>query len=155
MELEERAKSALPLLLLLAIASALGVGVAIVLATVAMLLAAPAYADEGRLVLERPAGLAEAERLFSECEELEDGRVRVVEAYYNPYGEALAGLYLHRLPQQAVIERLSYVVDADVRPAVLTLRQGAALLERIAEIGPGELFRVEVEYRVPRSRWPS
>lgn len=155
MELQERARPALPLLVLLALASALGVGVAIVLATVTMLLAAPAYADEGRLVLERPAGLAEAERLFSECEELEGGRVRVVEAYYNPYDEALAGLYLHRLPQQAVIERLSYAVDQDVRPAVLTLRQGAALIERIAEIGPGELFRVEVEYRVPRSRWPS
>jgi len=152
MEFEERAKPTLPLLLLLALASVLGVGVAIVLATVAMLLAAPAYADQGHLMLERPAGLAEAERLFSECEELEDGRVRVVEAYYNPYDEALAGFYLHRLPRHAVIERLSYVVDPEMRLAVLTLRQGAALVERIAEIGPGELFRVEVEYRVPRSR---
>lgn len=155
MEVEERAKPTLPLLLLLALASVLGVGVAIVLATVAMLLAAPAYADQGRLVLERPAGLAEAERLFSECEALEDGRVRVVEAYHNPYRERLAGVYVYRLPQEAVIERLSYVVDPDMRLAVLTLRQGAALVERIAEIGPGELFRVEVEYRVPRSRWPS
>jgi hypothetical protein len=68
---------------------------------------------------------------------------------------ALAGLYLHRLPPQAVIERLSYAVDPDFRSAVLTLRQGAALVERIGEIGPGELFRVEVEYRVPRWRWPS
>ena len=151
----ERAKPAAPLLLILALASALGVAVAVALAAVAMLLAAPAYADEGRLMLARPAGLAEAERLFSECEALEDGRVRVVEAYYNPYGEALAGLYLHRLPQHAVIERLSYVAEADLRPAVLTLRQGAALVERIEEIGPGELFRVEVEYRVPRWRWPS
>ena len=155
MELEERAKPALPLLLLLALASALGVGVAIVLATLTMLLAAPAYADEGRLVLERPAGLAEAERLFSECEALEDGRVRVVEAYHNPYGEPLAGVYLYRLPHNAVIERLSTVIDPDLRLAVLTLRQGATLVERVAEIGPGELVRVEVEYRVPRSRWPS
>ena len=38
--------------------------VAIVLAGVAMLLAAPAYADEGSLLLERRAGMAEAERLF-------------------------------------------------------------------------------------------
>ena len=93
--------------------------------------------------------------MFSECEALENGRVRVVEAYYNPYAEPLAGLYLHRLPPQAVIERLSYAVDPDFRSAVLTLRQGAALVERIGEIGPGELFRVEVEYRVPRWRWPS
>ena len=151
----EPAKPAQPLFLLLALASALGVAVAVALAALTMLLAAPAYADEGRLVLERPAGLAEAERVFSECEALENGRVRVVEAYYNPYAEPLAGLYLHRLPPQAVIERLSYAVDPDFRSAVLTLRQGAALVERIGEIGPGELFRVEVEYRVPRWRWPS
>lgn len=155
MELEERAKPALPLLLLLALASALGVGVAIVLATVAMLLAAPAYADEGRLVLERSAGLAEAELVFSDCEALEDGRVRVVEVYYNPFGEPLAGVYVYRLPRNAVIERSSFRADAELRRAVLTLRQGAALVERVAEIGPGELFRAEVEYRVPRSRWPS
>ena len=151
----ERAKPATPLLLLLALASALGVAVAVALAAITMLLAAPAYADEGRLVLERPAGLAEAERLFSESQALEDGRVLVVEAYYNPYGEALAGVYLHRLPPHAVIERLSYAADADFRFAVLTLRQGAALVERIEEIGPRALFRVEVEYRVPRWRWPS
>jgi hypothetical protein len=151
----ERAKPAAPLFLLLALASALGVAVAVALAAIAMLLAAPAYADEGRLVLERPAGLAEAERLFSESQLLEEGRVLVVEAYYNPYAEALAGVYLHRLPPRAVIERVSYSADADLRPAVLTLRQGAALVERIEEIGPGALFRVEVEYRVPRSRWPS
>ena len=151
----ERAKAAPPLVLLLALASALGVAVAVALAAIAMLLAAPAYAGEGRLVLESPAGFAEAERLFSESQVLEEGRVLVVEAYYNPYGAALAGVYLHRLPQHAVIERLSYLADADLRPAVLTLRQGAALVERIEEIGPGELFRVEVEYRVPRSRWPS
>src|SRR5919108_5011453 len=81
----ERAKPAAPLFLLLALASALGVAVAVALAAIAMLLAAPAYADEGRLVLERPAGLAEAERLFSESQLLEEGRVLVVEAYYNPY----------------------------------------------------------------------
>ena len=49
------------LLALLAMASALGVAVAIALAGVAMLLAAPAYAGEGSLLLERRGAMAEAE----------------------------------------------------------------------------------------------
>ena len=33
---------------------------------------------------------------------------RVVEAYHNPFDEPLAGVYLYRLPQNAVLERLSF-----------------------------------------------
>jgi hypothetical protein len=160
MELKQQPpRPALPLLVLLAAASALGVAVAIVLAGVAMLLAAPAYADEGSLLLERHAGFAAAELLFAESELLEDGRMRVVEAYRNPFAEPLVGVYLYRLPQSAVIEHLGFSVGVELRPALFTLRQGAALVERTAEIGPGEAVRVELEYRFPRRlpkyRWPS
>jgi hypothetical protein len=53
MENEQAKTPALPLLALLAMASALGVAVAVALAGVAMLLAAPAYAGDGSLLLER------------------------------------------------------------------------------------------------------
>jgi hypothetical protein len=151
MENEEAPRPALPLLALLALASALGVAVAIALAGVAMLLAAPAYADEGSLLLARQGGLAQAELVFEELESQEDGtgvRTRMVAEFYNPFAEPLAGVYVYRLPVNAVLERLSLTPgSADVRPALLTLREGAVLIERTARIGPGEVLRVELEYR--------
>jgi hypothetical protein len=150
---ETPARPALPLLALLALASALGVAVAVALAGVAMLLAAPAYAEEhsqtaGGLLLERDAGLARAELLFAEHEVLEDGATRIVEAYHNPFGERLAGVYLHRLPPGSVLERLSFTLNArETRHAVLTRWDGGALIERTAQIGPGDQLRVELEYR--------
>jgi hypothetical protein len=117
----EPRKAALPLLLLLALASALGVAVAVALAGVAMLLAVPAYAQEGSdsglrdtagsLVLERHGAMAEAERLSAEIESREDGDVlitRVVEVYHNPFDEPLTGFYLYRLPANVVLDRLSF-----------------------------------------------
>jgi hypothetical protein len=155
-ENQEAPKPALPLLLLLGIASALGVAVAIALAGVAMLLAVPAYADEGILLLERRTGLEEAELLFAESESSRDGLTRVVEDHHNPFAEPLVAVYLYRLPSDAVLERLTFAPgSAEVLPAVLTRRQGSALIERAAEIGPGETLRVELEYRVARCRWPS
>jgi hypothetical protein len=148
MDIEPQPKPALPLLALLALASALGVAVAVALAAVAMLLAAPAYADEGSLLLERGAGLAQAALLFAHSESEEEGHRRVVEAYANPFDEPLAGVYLFRLPQNAMLERLSFARGAAApEPALLTLRQGAAVVERTALIGPGETLRVELEYR--------
>jgi hypothetical protein len=149
---EKPARPALPLFVLLALASALGVAVAIALAGVAMLLAAPAYAEQdqaarGGLLLERRAGPAWADLVHAECE-VSEGVTRVVETYHNPYGEPLAGVYLYRLPPDAVLERLSFAVgDAEARPAVLTRRPGGALAEPTAEIGPGETLVVELEYR--------
>jgi hypothetical protein len=148
MENKQLPKPGFPLAMLLALASALGVAVAIALAGVAMLLAAPAYADEGRLLLERRGGLAEATLLFAETESQEDGGTRIVEAYHNPFAEPLAGLYLYRLPEHAIVERLAFTPRIEeARPAVLTLRAGAALVERTAQIGPGETLLVELEYR--------
>jgi hypothetical protein len=150
-EADKPARPALPLLMLLALASALGITVAIVLAGITMLLAAPAYADGGReagLLLERRAGSAWADRVSTLSEPHADGVVRVVEAYQNPYGEPLAAVYLHRLPPDAVVERLVFTLGAAApHAALLTRRPGGVLVERTAEIGPGETLVVELEYR--------
>lgn len=137
METNQPPKPTLPLLVLLALASALGIAVAVALAGVAILLAAPAYAGEGSLLLERPAGVEEAPLLFAETESQEDGpivRTRIVEAFHNPFEERLAGFYLHRLPENAMLERLALTVLAEDA-------------ERTAEIGAGETLLVELEYR--------
>ena len=165
MENQQTPKPTLPLLALLALASALGVTVAIALAGLAMLLAAPAYADEGSLLLARQGGMAHAELVFEEIESQEDRagvRTRMVAEFYNPFAEPLSGVYLYRLPRNAVLERLTFSVlprdeeeDAPpvtAQPALLTLREGAVLIERTAQIGPREVLRVELEYRalIPR-----
>lgn len=149
MDIEPQPKPALPLLALLALASALGIAVAIALAAVAMLLAAPAYADDGDLLLERRGGLARAALLFAQSESEEEGHLRRVEAYANPFDEPLAGVYLFRLPSNAVLERLTFSRGGGApQPALLTLRQGTNLVQHTALLGPGETLRVELEYRV-------
>ena len=157
---EDQPRPTLPLLALLALASVLGIAVAVALAAVAMLLAAPAYAadgvaDVGSLLLERPAGLAPAKLLFAQSDSQEPGHRRVVEAYYNPFGEPLAGVYLYRLPPPgALLERLSFSLGgAEAHHAVLTLRRAGTLVARTGEIPPGETLIIELEYRTrsPRS----
>jgi hypothetical protein len=153
METEKHPRPTLALLALLALASALGVAVAIALAGVTMLIAAPAYADEGSLLLERRAGFARAQLLFAESESDEDGHQRIVEAYHNPFDEPLAGVYLYRLPRNAVLERLAFTFGAaETRPALLTLREGTTVVEHTAKIEPGETLFVELEYRTRSSR---
>ena len=148
MENQVPPKAALPLLALLALASALGVAVAIVLAGVAVLLAAPAYADEGGLMLKRGVRLERARLLFAESASEEDGHERIVEGYYNPFDEPLAGVYVYRLPPNAVLERLAFMPHAfETRHSLLTRRQGRTVVEPTAEIGPGETLLVELEYR--------
>jgi hypothetical protein len=147
-ETQQPPKPALPLLVLLGLASALGVAVAIALAGVALLLAAPAYADEGGLLLERGTRLERAQLLFVESESDEHGHERIVEAYYNPFDQPLAGVYLYRLPPDAVLERLAFAPRAiEARHALLSRRHGASVVEPTAEIGPGETLLVELEYR--------
>lgn len=155
MENNSASRPALPLLILLALASALGVAVAIALAGLAMLLAAPAHAGEGSLLLERKGSLAPAERLSAESESFLDGHTRVVETYHNSFAEPLAGVYVYRLPQHAVLERLTFTLGDDgmaPRLAVLTWTEGAALLEHAGELGAGETLRVELEYRTRNPR---
>jgi hypothetical protein len=61
-------------------------------------------------------------------------------------------VYLYRLPRNAVLEHLSFSLGA-VEPhhALLTHKQGATLIERTTEIGPGETLLVELEYRSRRT----
>jgi hypothetical protein len=155
MENEQAKTPAVPLLVLLAMASALGVAVAVALAGVAMLLAAPAYAGEGRLLLERRGAMAEAERVSAEVESREEGEAvmtRVVEVYHNPFAETLPGVYLYRLPPNVVLERLSFTPKAPAQPALLTRRQTAGLVEPTQTLGPGETLVVELVYRTRNVR---
>lgn len=151
MENEQAKTPAVPLLALLVMASALGAAVAVALAGVAMLLAAPAYAGEGSLLLERRGAMAEAERLSAQVESLEEAEAvmtRVVEVYQNPFAETLQGVYLYRLPPNVVLERLSFTPQATVpQPALLTRRQAASLVEATEVLGPGETLIVELIYR--------
>jgi hypothetical protein len=151
MESQQPRRPALPLLALLAMASALGVAVAVALAGVAMLLAAPAYAGEGSLLLERRGVMAEAKRLSAQVESQEDGEAvttRVIEVYHNPFDESLVGVYLYRLPQNVVLERLSFTPPvAEPHHAVLTWRKGVALVEPTAALAAGESLIVELVYR--------
>ena len=147
----EARKPALPLLALLALASALGVVVAIALAGLTMLLAAPAYAGEGNLLLERRCTMAEAERLSVEVESHEEGDVvvtQVVEVYHNPFGETLPGYYLYRLPPNVVLARLSFAPEAaEARHAVISQREARAVIEPTEAVGPGETLVVVLQYR--------
>ena len=156
MDNNQTRRPALPLLALLALASALGVAVAVALAGVAMLLAAPAYADEGTLLLKRHGTMAEAKRISAEIESQAQGEVvltRVLEVYHNPYEEPLAAVYVYRLPANALIERLSFAPGAaQPRPAVWNRREAAALVEPIEALGPGETLIVELEYRTRSPR---
>lgn len=151
MESQQAKRPALPLLALLAMASALGVAVAIALAGVTMLLAAPAYAGEGSLLLERRGAMAEAKRLSAEVESQEDGEAvmtRVVEVYHNPFEERLVGMYLYRLPHNVALERVSFTpASAEPHYAVLRRRNGAALIEPTEALGSGETLVVELVYR--------
>lgn len=155
-ETNEAKRPALPLLALLALASALGMAVAIALAGITMLLASPAYAGEGSLLLERRGAMAEAERVSAEVESREDGEVvvtRVVEVYHNPFNEALAGFYVYRLPPNVVLERLSFAPEAaEARHAVLTRREAGALLEPTEALAPGETLVVVLQYRTRPAR---
>ena len=155
-ETDQLERPALPLLALLALASALGIGVAVALAGVTMLLAAPAYAGEGSLLLERRGAMAEAKRVFAEIESQEDEDTMMTlvrEVYHNPYDEPLAGVYLIRLAPDSVLERLSFAPPAaQPRFAVLTRRQGAALIEPVGTLAPGETLLVELEYRTRSMR---
>ena len=152
-------KPALPLLALLALASALGVVVAIALAGLTMLLAAPAYAEEGgsadgSLLLQRHGAMVEAQRVSSEVEVLEEAEtplIRVVEVYHNPFNETLNGVYLYRLPPNVVLERLSFAPEAaEARHAVISRREVSAVVESAEAVGPGETLVVVLQYR-PRS----
>jgi hypothetical protein len=123
MESEQTRRPALPLLLLLALASALGVAVAVVLAGLAMLLAAPAYAatkdvSEGALLLRPREGDAiSAPLLRMEVTFRVSGpiaRARVVQTFRNPDKVWYEGIYVFPLPETGAVDRLRLVVGSRV-----------------------------------------
>jgi hypothetical protein len=89
-------------------------------------------------------------------------RTRVWEEFRNPFAERVAGVYLHRLPENVVLDRLTFTVRSEdggeslppvaAHHALFAMRAGAALIERTAEIGPGETLLVELEYRTRSAR---
>lgn len=129
MEAKPHPKPTLPFIALLALASALGVTVAIVLAGVAMLLAAPAYAapaeaHEARLLL-RARGSEElaAPLLGTDVSFQVSGpvaRARVVQTFRNPHDVWYEGIYVFPLPENGAVDRLllkvgSRTVEGEIR----------------------------------------
>src|SRR5687768_16046507 len=146
-------KAALPLLALLVRASALSVAVASAHEGAALLLAAPAYADERGLFLERRDGLVVAKLVLVESDSHDDGLTSLVETYVHPFDEPLAGLYVFRPPANARVEHFTvWFGSAEAQPAMLSFREGRALVERVGEIAPGGTVRVQLEYRSRSAR---
>lgn len=110
MENQQPPRPAFPLLALLALASALGVAVAIALAGLAMLLAAPAYAEanettHGMLLLRARGGEeVSAPLLGTDVTFRVSGpvaRARVVQAFRNLDQVWYEGIYVFRYPRTA------------------------------------------------------
>ena len=129
MEAKPHPKPTLALVALLALASALGVTVAIVLAGVAMLLAAPAYAasaevHEARLLLRARGGDEVAAPLLGTDVSFQVSgpvaRARVVQTFRNPHELWYEGIYVFPLPENGAVDRLllkvgSRVVEGEIR----------------------------------------
>jgi len=162
--------SALDVLTFLAYAAMLGLGVGALLGALALALASPAQAagdGAANLLLRRaPDAAASAAPLLSaDTIVRSDGpiqRVRLVQAFRNPFHEGMEGLYVMRLPTNATLERLTLTVrnvaepDADeaaeeaepVASHALVPPDEQGLVTRlISAIEPGETVLVEVEYQ--------
>ena len=75
---------------------------------------------------------------------------RIVATFQNPFAERLAAWYVHYLPPDAILHRLTLGEEEEAieaQPAVLRLDPQTRIVERAAEIGPGETLVIEVEYR--------
>jgi hypothetical protein len=172
--------NALDVMTFLAYSAALGLLIGVLLGMFALLLAAPAQAAgpavgpmAGCLLLHRPPGEDASPALLLSTETVfrSDGpiqRVRVVQAFRNPFRERQEGVYVLRLPEEATLERLMVRVqppDADARDsdeqeseeaqpgaapshALIDGAEGAGLVTHaIAGIEAGETIFVELEYQ--------
>lgn len=164
--------SALDVLTFLAYAAMLGLCVGALLGALALVLAAPAHAAgdaASSLLLHRPsADAASAAPLVStDTVFRSDGpiqRVRIVQAFRNPFHERQEGLYVLRLPENATLERLAVsvrgasndeddVTDEAELPepvpghALLFAEEPGVVTRSIAGIEPGETVMVELEYQ--------
>lgn len=165
--------NAMDVLTFLAAAAALGLGVGTVLGVLALVLAAPAHAGQataGNLLLHRQAGgsAVPAPLVSTDTSFRSDGpilRVRIVQAFRNPFQDVQEGLYVIQLPQDATLDRIAVRVqesghdddeenggwdgvDAAANPALLSSADGAGVISRaIAGIEPGETVLIELEYQ--------
>src|SRR5687767_1790084 len=129
MQAKPHPKPTLALVALLALASALGVTIAIVLAGVAMLLAAPAYAastevHEARLLLRARGGDEVAAPLLGTDVSFQVSgpvaRARVVQTFRNPHELWYEGIYVFPLPENGAVDRLllkvgGRIVEGEIR----------------------------------------
>jgi hypothetical protein len=164
--------SALDVLTFLAYAAMLGLFVGALLGALALVLAAPAHAAgdaASSLLLHRPSSdAASAAPLIStDTVFRSDGpiqRVRVVQAFRNPFPERQEGLYVLRLPENATLERLAVRVRGagddeedeagEAQPpepmpghALLPAEEPGVVTRSIAGIEPGETVLIELEYQ--------
>jgi Ca-activated chloride channel family protein len=167
--------NALDVMTFLAYSAALGLLIGVLLGVFALLLAAPAQAAgpavgplAGSLLLHRPPGeeASPAVLLSTETVFRSEGpiqRVRVVQAFRNPFRERQEGVYVLRLPEEATLERLAVRVRQDAESddveesseaeaipshALISGTEGAGVVTHaIAGIEPGETVLVELEYQ--------
>lgn len=164
--------NALDVLTFLAYAAMLGLCVGALLGTLALVLASPAHAAgdaAGNLLLRRPPGEAASAATLVSIDTVirSDGpiqRVRVVQAFRNPFHERREGLYVLRLPENATLERLAVSVrgashdeddavdDAELAEpvpahALLFAEEPGVVTRSIAGIEPGETVLIELEYQ--------
>jgi len=164
--------NALDVVTFLAYAAMLGLCVGVLLGALALALASPAYAAgdaAGSLLLHRPPGEAASAAPLVSIDTVfrSDGpiqRVRVVQAFRNPFHERQEGLYVLRLPENATLERLAVGVrgagdDEDEEAgeaelpepvpghALLSTEEPGVVTRSIAGIEPGETVLVELEYQ--------
>jgi Ca-activated chloride channel family protein len=171
--------NALDVMTFLAYSAALGLLIGVLLGVFALLLAAPAQAAgpasspmAGSLLLHRPPGDTASPALMLSTETVfrVDGpiqRVRVVQAFRNPFPDRQEGLYVLRLPEEATLERLAVRVrqpedaeggaseeemedapDATPEHALISGIEGAGVVTHaIAGIEPGETVLIELEYQ--------
>jgi hypothetical protein len=164
--------NALDVLIFLAYAAMLGLCVGALLGALALMLASPAHAagdGAANLLLRRTpdaaawaAPLISADTMFRSDGPIQ--RVRVVQAFRNPFQEGMEGLFVMRLPANATLERLTLTVRAiadddreEAEPleadepvgsyALLPADEPGLLTRLISEIEPGETVLVEVEYQ--------
>ena len=165
--------NALDVLTFLAYAAMLGLCVGALLGALALVLASSAHAAgdaAGSLLLHRPPGEAASAAPLLSIDTVfrSDGpiqRVRVVQAFRNPFDERQEGLYVLRLPENATLERLAVSVrrasedeDEEAGEAqlpepmpsyalLLSADETGAVTRSIAGIEPGETVLVELEYQ--------
>jgi len=173
MKYRQAMDSAVDVLTFLTYAAMLGLCVGALLGALALMLASPAHAAgdaAGSLLLVRlPGEAASAAPLLStDTVFRSDGpiqRVRLVQAFRNPFHEPQEGVYVLRLPVNATLERLTVSIrgagddededaggaaePADALPgnALLAADEAGVVTRSITGIEAGDTVLVELEYQ--------